>query len=53
VQNVRNRVGGYASSAAALQQAYAAAGPLIASLDEHQRASGRSALRSMGGASMF
>jgi hypothetical protein len=53
VQNVRNRVGGYASSAAALQQAYAAAGPLIASLDEQQRASGRSALRSMGGASMF
>jgi hypothetical protein len=37
----------------ALQRAYSAAGPLIASLDEKQRESGRSALRSMGGASMF
>ena len=32
-----------------LQQAMSAAGPLIASLDERQRASGRSALRAMGG----
>jgi len=49
VQHVRNKVGGYASSAAALQQAYAAAGPLIASLDERQRESGKHALRAMGG----
>ena len=51
VQHVRNKVGGYASSAMALQQAYAAAGPLIASLDERQRESGQRALRAMGGAS--
>lgn len=53
VQRVRDRVGGYAGSAVALQQAYAAAGPLIASLDERQRQSGRNALRSMGGATLF
>jgi hypothetical protein len=51
VQHVRNKVGGYASSAMALQQAYAAAGPLIASLDERQRESGQRALRAIGGAS--
>ena len=49
VQRVRNKVSSYASSAMALQQAYAAAGPLIASLDEHQRESGKHALRAMGG----
>jgi hypothetical protein len=49
VQRVRNRVGSYASGAMALQQAYAAAGPLIASLDERQRESGKHALRAMGG----
>jgi hypothetical protein len=53
VHKVRDRVNGYAGSAMALQQAYAAAGPLIASLDERQRESGRHALRSMGGASFF
>ena len=53
VQKVRTRVRGYASNAMALQQAMSAAGPLIASLDERQRQSGRNALRSMGGASMF
>jgi hypothetical protein len=53
VQRTKTRVRGYVSNAAALQQAYAAAGPLIASLDERQRASGRNALRAMGGASMF
>ena len=53
VHKVRDRVSGYAGSAMALQQAYAAAGPLIATLDEHQRQSGRSALRAMGGASFF
>jgi len=53
VQKVRSQVGSYAGSAVALQQAVSAAGPLIASLDERQRESGRNALRSMGGASMF
>jgi len=53
VQKVRERVSTYAGSAMALQRAMSAAGPLIASLDEKQRESGRSALRSMAGASMF
>ena len=53
VQKVRDRVGSYAGSAMALQRAFSAAGPLIASLDERQRENGRNALRSMGGASMF
>ena len=53
VHKVRERVGSYASGAMALQQALSAAGPLIASLDERQRDSGRNALRSMGAASIF
>lgn len=53
VQKVRDRVSHYAGSAMALQRAMSAAGPLIASLDDRQRESGRNALRSMGGASMF
>ena len=53
VQKVRDRVGSYAGSAMAIQRAMSAAGPLIASLDEKQKESGRNALRSMGGASMF
>ena len=53
VQKVRTRVNGYAGSAMALQQAVSAAGPLIASLNEQQRQSGRNALRALGGASMF
>jgi hypothetical protein len=53
VHKVRDQVSGYAGSAMALQRAMSAAGPLIASLDERQRESGRSALRSMGGAAMF
>jgi hypothetical protein len=53
VHKVREQVSGYAGSAMALQRAISAAGPLIASLDERQRESGRSALRSMGGAAMF
>ena len=53
VHKVREHVNGYAGSAVALQRALSAAGPLIASLDERQRESGRNALRSMGGASMF
>jgi len=50
VHQVRERVSGYAGSAMALQRAMSAAGPLIASLDERQRESGRNALRAMGGA---
>lgn len=53
VRKVRDRVGDYAGSAMALQRALSAAGPLIASLDEKQRESGRNALRSMGGAALF
>ena len=53
VHKVRNKVSGYAGSAMALQQAYAAAGPLISTLDENQRQSGRNALRQMGGVSLF
>ena len=53
VQKVRDRVGSYAGSAMAIQRAMSAAGPLIASLDERQRESGRNVLRAMGGASMF
>ena len=53
VHKVREQVNSYAGSAMALQRAMSAAGPLIASLDERQRESGRSVLRSMGGASMF
>lgn len=53
VRKVRERVGEYAGSAVALQRAMSAAGPLIASLDERQRESGRNALRSMGGAALF
>jgi hypothetical protein len=53
VQKVRERVSDYAGSAMAVQRAMSAAGPLIASLDERQRESGRNALRSMVGASMF
>jgi len=53
VHKVREQVSGYAGGAMALQRAVSAAGPLIASLDERQRESGRSALRAMGGASMF
>jgi hypothetical protein len=53
VQKVRDRVGSYAGGAMALQRAMSAAGPLIASLDEKQRESGRHALRSMAGASVF
>lgn len=53
VQKVRDRVSHYTDSAMAIQRAMSAAGPLIASLDERQRESGRNALRSMGGASMF
>lgn len=53
VHKVRERVSNYAGGAVALQRAYAAAGPLIASLDERQRQSGRNALRSMSSVAMF
>jgi hypothetical protein len=53
VHKVREQVSSYAGSAMAIQRAMSAAGPLIASLDEKQRESGRNALRSMGSASMF
>jgi hypothetical protein len=53
VHRVRERVSNYAGGAVALQRAYAAAGPLIASLDERQRQSGRNALRAMGSVAMF
>ena len=53
VHKVRERVNGYAGGAMALQRAASVAGPLIASLDENQKRSGMSALRSMGGASLF
>ncbi len=53
VHKVRDSVSNYAGSAVALQRAYSAAGPLIASLDEKQRESGRHALAAMGGGAMF
>jgi hypothetical protein len=53
VHKVRERVGSYAGGAMALQRAASVAGPLIASLDENQKRSGMSALRSMGGAALF
>lgn len=53
VQKVRDHVSSYAGSAMAIQRAMSAAGPLIASLDENQKRSGASALRSMGSVSMF
>ena len=52
-QGARSASASYAGSAMALQRAMSAAGPLIASLDEKQRESGRNALRSMGGAALF
>ena len=53
VQKVRTRVKGYVVQAAALQGAVAAAGPLIASLDEGQKSAGMSVIRSLGGAAAF
>ena len=51
VREPRQQLRGRRDGAAA--GAMSAAGPLIASLDERQRESGRNALRAMGGASMF
>jgi hypothetical protein len=50
VQRVRSRVRGYAVQVSALQGAYAAAGPLIASLDESQKRAGMNVIRALGGA---
>ena len=49
VQKVRSRVRGYAVQVSALQSAYAAAGPLIASLDESQKQAGMNVIRALGG----
>jgi len=49
VQKVRTRVKGYMVQVSALQGAYAAAGPLIASLDESQKRSGAGVIRALGG----
>jgi hypothetical protein len=49
VQKVRSRVKGYAVQVSALQGAYAAAGPLIASLDEGQKRAGMGVIRALGG----
>jgi cellobiose phosphorylase len=53
VHKVRDRVGSYAGGAMALQRAASVAGPLLASLDENQKRSGMTALRSIGGAALF
>jgi hypothetical protein len=49
VQKARTRVKGYAVQVSALQGAYAAAGPLIASLDESQKRAGMGVIRALGG----
>jgi len=48
VQRVKTRVRGYAVQASALHGVAAAAGPLIASLDENQKRAGKSVIRSLG-----
>lgn len=53
VQKVRTRVKGYAVSVAALQGAYASAGPLIASLDESQKRAGLGVIRALGGGAAY
>ena len=53
VQKVRTACAAMPATRWRCSRRMSAAGPLIASLDERQRASGRSALRAMGGASMF
>jgi hypothetical protein len=49
VQKVRTRARGYAVQVSALQNAYASAGPLIASLDESQKRAGMGVIRALGG----
>lgn len=53
VQKVRTRVKGYVVSVSALQGAYAAAGPLIASLDEGQKRAGMGVIRALGGSAAY
>ncbi len=48
-QKVRSRVRGYVVQVSTLQSAYAAAGPLIASLDESQKQAGMNVIRAIGG----
>jgi hypothetical protein len=52
-QRARARISGYALNARGMQRLHAAAGPLIASLDEEQKREGMEAIRAMGLASMF
>ena len=53
VQKARARVKGYGVQVSALQNAYAAAGPLIASLDEGQKRAGLGVIRALGGAAAY
>ena len=53
VQKVRTRVKGYAVQVSALQNAYASAGPLIASLDEGQKRAGMGVIRALGGSAAY
>jgi hypothetical protein len=53
VQKARARVKGYAVQVSALQGAYAAAGPLIASLDEGQKRAGMGVIRALGGSAAY
>jgi hypothetical protein len=53
VQKARTRVKGYAVQVSALQGAYAAAGPLIASLDEGQKRAGMGVIRALGGSAAY
>jgi hypothetical protein len=53
VQKARARVKGYAVQVSALQGAYAAAGPLIASLDESQKRAGMGVIRALGGSAAY
>jgi hypothetical protein len=53
VQKARTRVKGYAVQVSALQGAYAAAGPLISSLDEGQKRAGMGVIRALGGSAAY
>jgi hypothetical protein len=53
VQKARARVKGYAVQVSARQGAYAAAGPLIASLDEGQKRAGMGVIRALGGSAAY
>lgn len=53
VQKVKTRAKGYAVQVSALRNAYASAGPLIASLDESQKRAGLNVIRALGGAAAY